>query len=222
MDSKKVKKKWLVLMIARAITKFLIIGFLAYWIIAGMQLASNEKMSYSQQFFSLLYAALLGFVFSSLGAYIYYRCAYKKPGTALLSFTLFSFVLYVPFLLFNNAKQIFEIIGMGKIAAEYPEALLFSYILGFVFCLNFVSELIDCCWIYYSFKLRKINKVLQAENILQVPEFKLIIESMEAAANQEDLNMVYGKEASKYPQISWYVKKRYNEMLANFKNNHKK
>jgi hypothetical protein len=93
----------------------------------------------------LLFYAYSAF-FTLFSTYLYYRCAYKKPGTKLLTYMLFAMPI---FLLFNGIQ-----VATGHL----------SFLLSSLHPL----QLIPMIWLYIlSWKLRKINKKLQGIPIIR-------------------------------------------------------
>ena len=86
--------------------------------------------------------AFVALVFSLGACLLDYKCAYKKPGTALLSLTIWSPVFYLASYFLQNQ-------GISEFLQDF----------------NFISFLFFCLWgvrYFYCFKMRSINRKVRA------------------------------------------------------------
>lgn len=122
-----IRKLWLLSLV------IISIGNLIYSYSQQMSDTSN-----SQNIFMLAVSGITVFIW----IFVYYMCAYRKPGTRLLTFTLFM----VPLSLAINAMLVTsKIIPLEK-SGLYP------------------LQLILAIWMYIlTWKMRKINKKLQKD-----------------------------------------------------------
>lgn len=212
-----IRKKWLKLTVIRASIKCLFPLFLVIIVSSGISGVSEANAKIVKALSALLAVGIFGFFFAGVGTYVFYRCAYKKPGTALLTFNLFCYLIYIPFALFSLVGYLKEIYAGVTLAKTFPEAFWMSIgLVVFFLCFLFI-DLFEYYWVYYGFKLRKMNKELQGENILKEPEFHQVIVAMENTTSIDRLEAVYNAEIRKYPQISWYVTKRFREFRDQLK-----
>lgn len=217
MNEIRVKKAWLVLLFAQILSS--VCFFLcAYFLLKGtsLGLAVQEALTNRNSGTSLLsYLAILllgGLISGGIGAWILISCAYKKPGTKLLFLTIF---IFTPYHIFTQFKYIAKLYGLKIAAAKsVPDAGIIFYFLA----AYLLSDIIlDCIWIYFSYKLRKINKKTQEQNIRSVADYQPSIVGIESAVSIEDALKVYQNGVRNYPQISGFLKKRYQEKIKNLK-----
>jgi hypothetical protein len=137
------KMLWLITTLILAllpITSYLI---LIFWVFS----ASMDKLV-------IIYLTIVYLLMHILPTCIIIRCAYQKPGTAYLTFTL----LLSPFVvLFHLTKSIEGITTLAQ--AQSPPMLLFLCSL-FIF-LNVALYLV---WYWLCLRLRSINLSLQSES----------------------------------------------------------
>lgn len=117
------------------------------WLLSYIIISIGEFIfRYSQQISPELIAFdVVSLIFSGIGAflivYMYYRCAYKKPGTKLLTFSLVVFPIIVAL------KILLVVRGNVNLAQSGLHPL----------------QMILAIWFYVlTWKMRKINKKLQA------------------------------------------------------------
>lgn len=136
----------------------------------------------------LMFTSIFSLIFGP--RYILYRCAYKKPGTALLTFTM-----------------IFQIINI----------LSLSYLLFLPFPWNWISYLpltsfFGFCW-YLNWHLRKINKKLRECEIVP-QEFKDKLALLNQALNREELDVIFSELIRAWPQYEPNISQHYRTRLS--------
>jgi hypothetical protein len=129
-------------------------------------------------FISSNFMAMGGILVLSLlltgGFYMNYYCAYKNPGTILLLLGMIGTSL--------NLATFFKPENLALMKASII-FLLFMLIMLFF-------ELIV---LYYSYKLRKINKKMQERKLIASPVYINALSVFSAAANLEELNEQFTK-----------------------------
>lgn len=122
-------------------------------------------------------------------------CAYKKPGTRLLTYCIFCEIVFgIPLsmlvIILSHTIPQLDITHFGS--------LYFILLMEIVF-------------IFLSIKLRKINKKSQLEQILANSEYHTLFQHMQAATSQEDLCLRYSEATKKSPEIAWHIKRAFKE-----------
>lgn len=134
-NDKKVRKQWLIIWVLSLLIS--VIGIILQQIFDS-SLNKLPLVKYVTSAASLL--SMLVFSFAS------YHCIYKKPGTKLLTFILIMTAISLAL------TPIFYLNG------KIPPPDYIPYYGFFVF----VSEGLSICWLIVSWRMRKINKKLQA------------------------------------------------------------
>ena len=149
---------------------------------------------------------IITFIISIVTSFVMYKCAYKKPGTRLLSTTLFVGFLYIPLQLYNlknlqTVKNIFASTGLEVLVSTYTFLQIFSIL----------TLLYYLVWYYFSYQLRKLNYKLQFEDIVKIPSYKEVFKGFLSVDNRKNLELSYKEAKRKHPTISKHLKKKYNE-----------
>lgn len=118
--------------------------------------------------------------------YWFYRCAYKKPGTKLLTTYAIS---YVPSLLVTWPQYYSELATL----ASSPYTLLFCFKMA---CIALNSSL-GIWHAVLSWKMRAINKKRQADLILTSSEFQQTKTLLEQASSLEELEKLFAQALQK-------------------------
>lgn len=140
-------------------------------------------------------SAALAIIFFSSSFYIMYHCAYKKMGTKWLTFSLVLNVICLPMglgILFME-----EIDLITKIIQLMTIPLTFGYI-------------------FYSNKLRRVNKKISKEKLLLIPEYVENLQILKSATSKEDLKLRFAKIVREDPAISFLIKKDYKRLKKSF------
>lgn len=134
---KRTRKWWLVTLLVFSVPNFLI-HILGFAILALAPVPSNAS---PKDFYFVYIVSGTAVLLSGLAVYIPYRCAYKSPGTILLTLILIVLPL---------------IYGMGlyKFLQSNWE---WKHLLALI-----IVTAILAWWYFLSFKLRKINKTLRS------------------------------------------------------------
>ena len=130
-----------------------------YWLATpgGSVLITHTAIFFQQKFSASMHTApipevarYVGIAFSSLGtlliAFLLYRCAYKKPGTKLLTFGLV--ISGLSFL----STPLFYLTGKLQPALAIP----------YYGTLILLTQVTNILWVILCWKMRKINKKLQS------------------------------------------------------------
>lgn len=104
---------------------------------------------------------------------LFYYCAYYKPGTKLLTFSLFFFPL-----------------SMLQGFAIYSAFLWSEWLAGMVLSVDWILII---WWYVLTFKLRKINEVLQIKAIASMPGYLNAVSLLQVAASIEELNFKFSE-----------------------------
>ncbi|WP_154017859.1 hypothetical protein [Candidatus Protochlamydia phocaeensis] len=162
MDSSKVKKRWLLLLVTMSLVLPLFnLG------VEGAFL-SNEAFK-----LALIETSIQLFV-GLIWALVMYFCAYKKPGTGLLTFQLVLGVIgliKMPAFLIDDLKQ-----GHGQIRLY----------------LNLINIGITIGYYVLSYQLRKINKAIQSAGIQFSDLYTEALADLQQAATIKELDTRFG------------------------------
>jgi hypothetical protein len=138
MEQQKIRRQWLILMLAS-------MGFASVSIVLNFFYSSLKEILPAPY----LYApAIFGIVVGVGFNYLFYRCAYKKPGTRILTFLLFYSPLatvYSSYTLYNTPLEVIQI---------FP----------FFWTIGIIGTILSV-WMYVlHWKLRKVNIELKNAN----------------------------------------------------------
>jgi ABC-type transport system involved in multi-copper enzyme maturation permease subunit len=167
----KIRKKWLFWCIKLPCIAYGLVITLAMW----------------AAFISSDFITIIGFILLSLfvagGVYISYHCAYKKPGTILLLLNMIGILLYL-FLTFLNPEKL---------------ALMIMSVSFSLFMLTMLFW--QLAMLYYSYKLRKINKKMKEKQLIELiasPPYINALSIFSTATNLEELNNQFAKLKTSY------------------------
>jgi hypothetical protein len=167
-----IRKKWLFWTIQ--LPGFVTACSLSIFIIAIfiMQSSSNIE-TFSLKNFIFLGVFLFMVIFFGGGYYLNYHCCYKKPGTILLAIQMIGYLFS---LLIIVADVIDKLIENPTILV--PGALFFAY---------------EVTILYYSYKLRKINKGMQERRIVNSPVYLNAVSVFSTANSLEQLDALFAQ-----------------------------
>lgn len=209
MTDKRIRKSWLIFLIVNVpvliITYFCILGALVYlWkngIISDEAILKNTVTQ-------MVSTGLESF----LGSIILFFCAYRKPGTKLLTLTL----------IFGPLVQLFNItrlILMGVLILKFMPVTAFKQTVS-IFSAFILFELVwSGCWYYLCFKLRQMNKKLKNQEKKE-REDGLAAHANEAMANidlcwqLDQLQATYSEEVKKYPACESLITEAFKKRRA--------
>ncbi len=103
----------------------------------------------------------------------FYYCAYYKPGTKLLTFSLF----FIP-------------LGILQAFAIYSAFLQMEWLAGMFLSVDLILNL---WWYVLTFKLIKINEILQIKVIASMPGYLNAMTLLQMATNVEELNSKFSE-----------------------------
>ena len=154
----KIRKKWLFWS-----------TLLPVFVLGGLKIIVMFRLFMAADFMTMM-GILLLFLFSAGGWYINYHCAYKNPGTMLLLLGIIGISLN---LLTTFLKP--ENLALMKVSVG---ASLFMLMTVFF----------QITVLYYSYKLRKINKKMQERRLIASPVYINALSVLSTAINLEELN----------------------------------
>ncbi|MFZ0565781.1 MAG: hypothetical protein WAM28_06320 [Chlamydiales bacterium] len=138
----------------------------------------------------------LSFLF--LGFYILYHCAYKKYGTAYLTFTMVVYPIVI-------LKDLWGIISD------------FDSDPGFYFWLLFFALIIYGTFYFFSFRIRKINHKIQTFEFTSSDYFQKNIALLRESKDEAELACNYGEIFKQCPsRFSGALTLIYNEIKQDF------
>lgn len=160
----KIRKRWL----------FLTTIFPAI-ILALIIVATLVGVFYSLDFLVLVWSAFVFSLIFSPALYLNYYCAYKHPGTILLLLMMIGNSLNILGTLFNP-----ENINLMK------KYLFFAFLFPMVL-------IFDASVLYYSYRLRTINKKMKERRLTATPAYANAISVFATAINIDELNDQFTK-----------------------------
>lgn len=160
----KIRKRWLFLTTLLPAT-----------ILALIIIASIVSVFYSLEMLALLGIVLVVALIFSGSLYLNYYCAYKNPGTILLLLMTIGSSLNVLVTLFNPDNHI-----------QMKESFFFSFLI-------LLTLIFDASVIYYSYRLRQINKKMKERRLTSSPVFVNALSVFSTASNIDELNELFAK-----------------------------
>ena len=138
----------------------------------------------------------LGVTVPMLLSFLMYRimkyCAYKKHGTAWLTFVLALTV-------FCEVLGIFEVLSLKE---SLPQARFSAA----------VTTCLSVWWVVLSLRLRRVNeRVAEHEALQQKQKFIPLLESLNVAANRQELDTAFSRLVGDWPQFEPIISKTYEE-----------
>ncbi len=195
-EEKKIRKKWIELLIVFNIPIFL-------YFLAGFVTGLKEGFVY---LIALTFFASLVFAWS----YSLYRCAYKNTGTAWLTFNT---VLSIIGLGISLIELIFVIFTYSSLRIQNPEINTFSYILTYL--LGIAISIPGLLWTFSSLKLRKINKkynnISYNEHVDLAQRMEGVVQKMQMASDIEELTTHFHTAIQLAPQFETHFSKEYEK-----------
>ena len=151
------------------------------WLLLIMVMSANLAVLVILGILNGISGSYFAFLLLITWAYINYHCAYKNPGTRLLTGLLgfFSLVfLRLSFLAFGLTLFIQD-----------------TYWASLVFAISIYAALL----VYYSFRLRFVNKKLQKIALQACPYYLQAVSSFASANDLQELNQKYADLCSSLP-----------------------
>jgi hypothetical protein len=143
-DEMGVRKIWLRLLVASTcMTTF----FMLSKIVDG---ANDTRVRSTPQIIGWFLGCAIASAFYVFVNWIVYRCAYKKPGTKLLTLGL----VFFPFAVFRGIADLFSFVK--DFGAEDPVFMKYGIIATWL-----VSFVVSIYWFIYSCRLRSVNKKIK-------------------------------------------------------------
>jgi|GEM_PF-5953281 len=191
-DNKATRKKWLV-------SNFIFFGF--NWILFALLLITSQIRLVSNEV--IAEAGLWAFYSLLLGSLFYYF-SYKKFGNRLLTWSLLSPLLIIMKYI-NSMHSSSE--GYGNEILEYLPfwGIWDADLLGAIFVL--IHSSLYCWWYFLSYKLRKINKIINPK--VNENDFNYYVNEMKLAADMGNLDLKYSKSIKRWPQFEERLQKEY-------------
>ncbi|NGX48297.1 MAG: hypothetical protein K1000chlam3_01688 [Chlamydiae bacterium] len=213
MKDSSIKRYWLIILLVK-LTLPIIIPTWAFSSLKSNPLLSTNKELLEEGAKILGGFSIFGTLIGIICSIIIFYCAYKKPGTVLLTITLISAIWYIPYEFYSLGT-----LQTSKLLLKNMNMFQFAPLLSIIQAYSFVTILIDLFWYYLCFNLRKINKNIQINQILGTPIYQTALQGMQAAINSQELETKYSEAVRNNPQISWYLKKIYKEKNNQTKKN---
>lgn len=202
MNEKTIKRCWLEISLAYSILALAGVIFLFFEL-------KNINDPVAQKLSLLIDASISHFFSFILNFLILYFCAYKKPGTRLLTMSIFfdSFNILYKVYRFREFQNVLN--AMTSQATVIPEGVIsffqtFKLIILSLFLLSIFR-------LFFSFKLRQANKTALFNRMLTVPEYSKAFLSLSEASDYKDLYERYGKSVRENPEIAGHLKKAFKE-----------
>lgn len=155
--------------------------------------------------------SVMGFVWGSLFAFLLFRCAFKKPGTRLLSFFIFSCWVSIIYFIYYLG-QTASLSSMFKLVNQ-QEMSYFKNLFLKLRTLGVLNTLASLTVAYFSWKLWKLNKQEQLRVLLASPTYQSVFEEIGSAEVVDTLTESYSKWVQTYPEIAWHLKRQYKKRL---------
>ena len=136
-----------------------------------------------------------GFVFGLINAFILFRCAYRKPGTKYLTFCLFCSCVAIPCAIYSIGSHQ-TVISVLKNAHAAPETIQIFYTIRMLTICPLLMQLV---FAYLSLKLRQYNKQLQFEELLTIPTYQALFQTLQTTSDATELKTKYREWLVKHP-----------------------
>ena len=190
MNNKTIRKCWLATLIIEPALMLMIVIYLTLQIKLNPALGFVfENKALYDSIGECAASLTMQFLFCIIGSLILYFCAYRKPGTRILTYSLFCQCLAIPYRIYSLGGMQASILILNKIHA--PEVIA-SFLSKLQFAL-LLPILVSIAWTFFSFKLRRINKKIQLDRILAIPKYHAVFQHLHAATSIEELHSKYGE-----------------------------
>lgn len=143
-----------------------------------------------------------GVLWNLISIPIFYHCAIKKRGTALLSCSIFFTYAGFVFLLYST------IFGDVKSAFLFLSSLTPLFLLKLMVLL-LLSYSYTVVWVIACHKLRKLNFNLQYQEAIKDENTKKRFEQLDNFTAEEELTQYYSQVIQDYPNLEKILTRRY-------------
>lgn len=215
MDEKKIKKWWLTILLAHIFFPLPVSSFLNVLFPINFELLN--QLTNITQFIELKQQIelepLTGLFVLLISIPIMYYCAYKNPGTILLSLTIFFGFVCLIFIIcfFINALFVLNRTITFLAPTSTEEIIALNNLFYWLGIAGLYSLMYHSTWFYLCYKLRIVNKKIQSKNLLNYPLYCKIFETLQTTNQMVKLESLYREAKTKHPEISWHLKKKYKE-----------
>ncbi len=168
---------------------------------------ADSEMSFNFEFFSLILSIPFGYLaLEVLNFTALYLFSCRKNGTKLLTLNMIlslfrMVVLLLAFWFWEQVKATYQ---------EYPERNFVTDM-----SLSVVYFLVTAQWFFFSYKLRRENKIIRKNTILSqvmsLPECQALIEELKSEKEVNALSSKYYECLQSYPQIANTFEKIYKQ-----------
>lgn len=143
---------------------------------------------------------------SSINGVILYFCAYKKSGTRWLTSTI---VCHNVGIVYSIAQEFAAVLLLSKVwgKLEVAQKNDIFVLIGHSMAVNALSIV----FVFFSIKLRKLNKKIQLRKILLNATYQALFEKIKAISDEKELDSEYGKGVQSYPEIAGHLKTTYKK-----------
>jgi hypothetical protein len=152
------------------------------------------------------------FLQNMIHAIILFCCAYRKPGTKYLTFSIVCICFSLAFLIYSvgSTQTSISLLKMTHGSIETIQAMYAFQ----VFMLSL--GLIYLPLAYLSLRLRQDNKQAQFNQVLAHPVYSTAFQSLRSTSDAAELRDKYGELVRKHPEIACYLKRVYKEALSKY------
>jgi len=183
---------------------FLAATFFTNFLLSAYEIYNKWVFGLSENYFLLMGGISLVFAITFFWLYIYYRCAYKNPGRKLLA-------------LFLIVSPLYQVSGIYIVFNQMRESP------NFILAISFIVPFIIYVFFYiFSFKLFRLNKILQNELVHSSEEYISSYEQITSAWDPDILENRFSKATSNFPQIKRFLEEDYKKqkkLLEDIKQN---
>lgn len=182
------KKRWLGLLFGRPLL-----------MLFSIMVVNTYEASIPQKFIAGNYWGVLLYILIAIP--FFYHCSYKKKGTALLTFSIYSNAISLIILTCNLIISLIY----SQPSMNYLHQGFFKWILLDVLLLKTFNIL----WIINSLQLRKLNFQIRFEAMRNSEKYKNLFESLENFTDLESLENFYSQSIREYPELEYFLSRIY-------------
>lgn len=212
MSLRTIKKRVIILFIALGLSPILMLIMISWRYPKFILINPSIITSYS----SLIVISL---ILSSIGLFIFYHCAFRKRGTRLLTFSIFSGIITV---FWNFLSFIIFLVSIMM----FPESMLSGYrlslvgsdieIINFLFEVSIYCDLfmlvLYCFLVLYLYRLRKKNNLYQYKSLMKSDYYKQGFNRLKTASDLQELDSIYKELSNTMSEIRKFLRFQYQKI----------
>ncbi|MGD0664915.1 MAG: hypothetical protein ABSA17_04210 [Rhabdochlamydiaceae bacterium] len=167
--------------------------------------------------------AFLGLLFGIIDIVILYYFAFRKRGTAWLTFSIWSYILgmvaggiFILYILIYNDDPIFRAAYLQELRNKYPGQIINDPSPHFyaLIVLNLFNAWVAVVMLEYYFALRARNFVYKYRDSFKSSEYLKAYRALDESKTIAELDSHYGLTMQKSPQMIKFIRPRYKKLKA--------